>query len=108
MQHRTCRDAGSVTAGGALQDPIRELAAFPRPALWTAKPIWPVLLEQSRRCLLYTSYLMRTRLACAKDLLVHTALPISEVAFRAGFSDVNNFIRTCLLYTSRCVSETGR
>ena len=37
---------------------------------------------------------MRTRLACAKDLLVHTALPISEVAFRAGFSDVNNFIRT--------------
>ena len=39
-------------------------------------------------------YLMRTRLACAKDLLVHTALPVSEVAFRAGFSDVNNFIRT--------------
>lgn len=39
-------------------------------------------------------YLMRTRLACAKDLLLHTALPVSEVAYRAGFSDVNNFIRT--------------
>lgn len=39
-------------------------------------------------------YLVQTRLACAKDLLTHTLLPVSEVAFRAGFSDVNNFIRT--------------
>lgn len=39
-------------------------------------------------------YLVQTRLAAAKDLLLHTALPVGEVAYRCGFLDVNNFIRT--------------
>lgn len=39
-------------------------------------------------------YLVQIRLASAKDLLVHTDLNVSEVAYRSGFSDVNNFIRT--------------
>ena len=38
-------------------------------------------------------YLVQARLAAAKDLLIHSDLPVSEVAFHAGFSDVNNFIR---------------
>lgn len=38
-------------------------------------------------------YLVQARLAAAKDLLIHSDLPISEVAFHVGFSDVNNFIR---------------
>ena len=37
---------------------------------------------------------MLCRIACAKDLLASTELPVSEVALRAGYSDVNNFIRT--------------
>ena len=36
---------------------------------------------------------MQGRLAAAKDLLIHSDLPVSEVAFHVGFSDVNNFIR---------------
>lgn len=39
-------------------------------------------------------YLVQARLAAAKDLLIHSDLSVSEVAFRTGFSDVNNFIRT--------------
>ncbi len=39
-------------------------------------------------------YLVQARLAAAKDLLIHSDFPVSEVAFHAGFSDVNNFIRT--------------
>ena len=38
-------------------------------------------------------YLVQARLAAAKDLLIHSDLPVSEVAFHVGFSDVNNFIR---------------
>lgn len=39
-------------------------------------------------------YLVLCRIAYAKDLLASTDLPVSEVALRAGYSDVNNFIRT--------------
>lgn len=39
-------------------------------------------------------YLVLHRIAYAKELLAESSLPISEVAFRAGFTDVNNFIRT--------------
>lgn len=39
-------------------------------------------------------YLVLCRIACAKDLLASTDLPVSEVALRSGYSDVNNFIRT--------------
>lgn len=39
-------------------------------------------------------YLVQHRVACAKELLSETTLPVGEVAFRAGFTDVNNFIRT--------------
>lgn len=39
-------------------------------------------------------YLVLHRLAYAKELLGESDLPVSEVAFRAGFTDVNNFIRT--------------
>lgn len=39
-------------------------------------------------------YLVLARLAASKTLLLHTALPVGEVALRSGFSDVNNFIRT--------------
>lgn len=39
-------------------------------------------------------YLVLCRIACAKDLLASTNLPVSEVALRSGYSDVNNFIRT--------------
>lgn len=39
-------------------------------------------------------YLVLHRIACAKELLAETGLPVTEVAYRAGFADVNNFIRT--------------
>lgn len=39
-------------------------------------------------------YLVLHRIACAKELLNETALPIGEVAFRSGFTDINNFIRS--------------
>lgn len=39
-------------------------------------------------------YLVLHRIACAKELLSDGELPVSEVAFRSGFTDVNNFIRT--------------
>ena len=39
-------------------------------------------------------YLVLHRIAYAKELLAESSLPVSEVAFRAGFTDVNNFIRT--------------
>ncbi len=39
-------------------------------------------------------YLMMNRLSFANDLVIHSNLPISEIAFRSGFSDVNNFIRS--------------
>lgn len=39
-------------------------------------------------------YLVLHRIACAKELLAGSGLPVSEVAYRAGFTDVNNFIRT--------------
>lgn len=39
-------------------------------------------------------YLMLHRVACAKELLAESDLPVAEVAYRAGFTDVNNFIRT--------------
>ncbi|MBP3311438.1 MAG: helix-turn-helix domain-containing protein, partial [Butyricicoccus sp.] len=32
--------------------------------------------------------------AYAKELLAESSLPVAEVAYRAGFTDVNNFIRT--------------
>lgn len=39
-------------------------------------------------------YLILHRVSCAKELLGESVLPVSEVAFRSGFTDVNNFIRT--------------
>ncbi|MGI5893608.1 MAG: AraC family transcriptional regulator [Candidatus Merdivicinus sp.] len=39
-------------------------------------------------------YLMKVRVSRARELLIHSKLPISEVAFRCGFGDVNNFIRS--------------
>lgn len=39
-------------------------------------------------------YLVLHRIACAKELLSETVLSVGEVAFRSGFTDVNNFIRT--------------
>lgn len=38
-------------------------------------------------------YLVNTRLAHAKALLLETGISVSEVAFKCGFFDVNNFIR---------------
>lgn len=38
-------------------------------------------------------YLLRTRLAYARDLLEHTGLPVQEVAVRSGFTEAGNFIR---------------
>lgn len=39
-------------------------------------------------------YLMKSRLSQAKEQLVHTENSVTEIAFKCGFSDVNNFIRT--------------
>jgi len=39
-------------------------------------------------------YLMLQRLAHAKDLLIHTSMPIIDIAVQSGFSDTNNFIRS--------------
>ena len=38
-------------------------------------------------------YIMLNRLAYAKNLLANTEMPVSEIAFRSGFNDTNNFIR---------------
>ena len=37
---------------------------------------------------------MLHRISRAKELLTETDLPVAEAAYRSGFSDVNNFIRT--------------
>lgn len=39
-------------------------------------------------------YLVLHRISRAKELLAETDLPAAEAAYRSGFSDVNNFIRT--------------
>lgn len=39
-------------------------------------------------------YLVLHRISRAKELLAETDLPVAEAAYRSGFSDVNNFIRT--------------
>ncbi|MCI8442789.1 MAG: AraC family transcriptional regulator [Provencibacterium sp.] len=39
-------------------------------------------------------YIMLSRLARAKELLLSTPLPVGEIACETGFSDVNNFIRS--------------
>jgi AraC family transcriptional regulator len=39
-----------------------------------------------------TSYLRQMRLERAKDLLVHTSLPIAAVALRVGYSDAAHFV----------------
>ena len=39
-------------------------------------------------------YLVLHRISRAKELLTETDLPVAEAAYRSGFSDVNNFIRT--------------
>ena len=39
-------------------------------------------------------YIMLNRISYAKELLIGTSLPISEVAAKSGFSDTNNFIRS--------------
>lgn len=39
-------------------------------------------------------YVVLHRIAYAKELLAESSLPVAEVAYRAGFADVNNFIRT--------------
>ncbi|MGM9539040.1 MAG: helix-turn-helix domain-containing protein [Candidatus Onthomonas sp.] len=39
-------------------------------------------------------YLVLHRISRAKELLAETDLPVAETAYRSGFSDVNNFIRT--------------
>lgn len=38
-------------------------------------------------------YITLSRLSCAAELLSSTALSVTEIAERSGFSDVNNFIR---------------
>lgn len=39
-------------------------------------------------------YIMRSRLAYAKELLIKTDLPVAVIASRCGFNDVSNFIRS--------------
>ncbi len=39
-------------------------------------------------------YLMKSRISKAKEMLIHTNIAVSEVAYKCGFSDVNNFIRS--------------
>lgn len=43
-------------------------------------------------------YLMIQRLIYARDLIVNSELPISEVAYQSGFQDTNNFIRSFKAY----------
>lgn len=38
-------------------------------------------------------YLTNARISLAKSMLVNTNLPVQVIAFKCGFSDVNNFIR---------------
>lgn len=38
-------------------------------------------------------YIRLLRLSYARELMEHTALPVSDVAVKCGFADVNNFIR---------------
>ena len=38
-------------------------------------------------------YIMKNRLIYSKDLLTQTSLAISEVSYRSGFQDVNNYIK---------------
>src|SRR5262249_60161039 len=53
-------------------------------------------LRSFRRALGITphQYLMRTRLVRAIALLSDTAMPVTEVAYEAGWADLSNFIRT--------------
>ena len=39
-------------------------------------------------------YLMKSRISKAKEMLIHTDMAVGEVAFKCGFSDTNNFIRS--------------
>lgn len=39
-------------------------------------------------------YIMKSRIAYAKELLITTNLSVSEVAIRSGFGDTSNFIRS--------------
>ena len=39
-------------------------------------------------------YVMLSRLSFSKELLMTTSLPVGEIAFRSGFEDANNFIRS--------------
>lgn len=39
-------------------------------------------------------YVTLSRLSFSKELLMTTDLPVGEIAFRSGFGDVNNFIRS--------------
>lgn len=51
-------------------------------------------------------YLMLHRLMHAKNLLIHTDAQISEIAFRSGFSDINNFIKYYKKFFSENPSAT--
>ena len=44
-------------------------------------------------------YLTNTRIAHAKSLLVHTTMPVKDIAFKCGFNDINNFIRSFKEFT---------
>ena len=50
-------------------------------------------------------YVMRNRISSAKELLLHTALTVTEVAQRCGFSDANNFIRS---FKQECRATPGQ
>jgi len=49
-----------------------------------------------KSCVGYTpmQYLMLNRLSYARELLRQVDMPIGVVAFRSGFSDVNNFMKS--------------
>lgn len=46
-------------------------------------------------------YIMRSRIAYAKEILITTDLSVSDIAVRCGFMDVSNFIRSFKKETSQ-------
>lgn len=53
-------------------------------------------------------YTMIRRVMYSRNLLLHTDAQISDIAFRSGFNDVNNYIKTYKSYFSETPSATRK